>query len=209
MVALSGSHEVVTPDLKTDWIASPAACRKPLACRTAGLLGAASGGRPPRSLRPAPRATRRQRTTRRPRMPAAMARSARAIAAGPPQLVASLATAPPPVASGLHWITLAAASSLLYVLDLDAHAVNRVRTYRATIPRVVLDSLMNASSRLRSGALELRRLSPAARPVKRARAKVTTAMTCLSVTAARHQCATASRCRLTRAARGPRRLARP
>ena len=68
----------------------------------------------------------------------------------------------------LHWITLAAASSLLYVLV--AHAVNRVRTYRATIPRVVLDSLMNASSRLRSGALELRRLSPAARPAKRARA---------------------------------------
>ena len=58
----------------------------------------------------------------------------------------------------LHWITLAAASSLVYVMV--AHAVNRVRTYRATMPRHVLDSLMAASPRLRSGALELRRLGP-------------------------------------------------
>jgi hypothetical protein len=77
---------------------------------------------------------------------------------------------PPPFSSDhdgwLHWVTLAAASSLLYALV--AHAVNRVRTYRTSIPRVVLDSLMNASSRLRSGALEPRRLSPATRPIKRA-----------------------------------------
>lgn len=68
----------------------------------------------------------------------------------------------------LQWITLAAASSMLYALV--AHAINRVRTYRATVPRVVLDSLMNASSRLRSGALGPRRPSPAERPIKRARA---------------------------------------
>ena len=61
----------------------------------------------------------------------------------------------------LHWITLAAASPLIYVLV--AHAINRVSTYRATIPRPVLDALMSASTRLRSGALELKRLSPAAR----------------------------------------------
>ena len=58
----------------------------------------------------------------------------------------------------LHWITLAAASSLVYVMV--AHAINRVRTYRATIPREVLDSLMSVSSRLRSGALEPRRIHP-------------------------------------------------
>ena len=72
----------------------------------------------------------------------------------------------PPPFSDLHdgwlqWITLAAASPLIYVMV--AHAINRVRTYRATIPRPVLDALMSASTRLRSGALELRRLSPAAR----------------------------------------------
>ena len=67
----------------------------------------------------------------------------------------------------LQWISLAAASSLVYMMV--AHAVNRVRTYRATIPRSTLDALVAASSRLRSGALELRRLSPSARPVKRAR----------------------------------------
>ena len=50
-----------------------------------------------------------------------------------------------------------------------AHAINRVRTYRAVIPRAVLDSLMSTSSRLRSGARDLRRISPAARAVKRAR----------------------------------------
>jgi len=58
----------------------------------------------------------------------------------------------------LQWITLAAASSLVYVMV--AHAINRVRTYRATIPREVLDSLMSVSSRLRSGALEPRRIHP-------------------------------------------------
>ena len=67
----------------------------------------------------------------------------------------------------LQWVSLAAASSLVYMMV--AHAVNRVRTYRATIPRSTLDALVAASSRLRSGALELRRLSPPARPVKRAR----------------------------------------
>ena len=78
-------------------------------------------------------------------------------------VAAPIFSAVPPPFSGDHdnwlqWITLAAASSMLYALV--AHAINRVRTYRATVPRVVLDSLMNASSRLRSGALGPRRPSP-------------------------------------------------
>jgi hypothetical protein len=72
---------------------------------------------------------------------------------------------PPPFSSShdgwLHWLTLAAASPLIYVMV--AHAINRVSTYRATIPRPVLDALMSASTRLRSGALELRRLGSPAR----------------------------------------------
>jgi hypothetical protein len=67
----------------------------------------------------------------------------------------------------LHWATLAAASSLVYMMV--AHAVNRVRTYRAVVPRTVLDSLMSTSARLRSGARGLRRISPAPRAIKRAR----------------------------------------
>ena len=72
---------------------------------------------------------------------------------------------PPPFSGShdgwLHWITLAAASPLIYVMV--AHAINRVRTYRATIPRSILDALMSASTRLRSGALELRRLGSSSR----------------------------------------------
>ena len=75
------------------------------------------------------------------------------------------ADGPPPFSSShdgwLHWLTLAAASPLIYVMV--AHAVNRVSTYRATVPRPVLDALMSASTRLRSGALELRRLGSPAR----------------------------------------------
>ena len=71
----------------------------------------------------------------------------------------------PPFSPGhdgwLHWVTLAAASPLVYVIV--AHAINRVRTYRATIPREVLDSLTTASSRLRSGAVEPRRIHSSAK----------------------------------------------
>ena len=43
---------------------------------------------------------------------------------------------------------------------MAAHAVNRVMTYRQTVPRSVLDDLMAASTRLRSGARETKRLAP-------------------------------------------------
>ena len=80
------------------------------------------------------------------------------------------AEAPPPFADAhggwLQWLTLAAASPLIYAIV--AHAINRVRTYRPTIPRPVLDALMSASTRFRSGAIELRRLGSPARAVKRA-----------------------------------------
>ena len=54
----------------------------------------------------------------------------------------------------MQWAALATATSLVFALV--AHAVNRAKTFRATISRDVLDQLLAASTRFRSGARELR-----------------------------------------------------
>lgn len=58
----------------------------------------------------------------------------------------------------LCWVAAAAVTSAVFAIT--AHAVNRVKTYRQSIPRAVLDDLMAASTRLRSGARETKRLAP-------------------------------------------------
>ena len=54
----------------------------------------------------------------------------------------------------LTWMALAAATSAVFALV--AHAVNRAKTFRATISREVFEQLLSASTTFRSGARELR-----------------------------------------------------